>query len=49
MGNKAKAREVMKDANVPVVPGIEGIIKSIEEHASHIAEEIGYPVMIKAA
>lgn len=48
MGNKAKAREVMKDANVPVVPGFEGIIES-EEHASHIAEEIGYPVMIKAS
>ena len=48
MGNKAKAREVMKDAKVPVVPGFEGIIES-EEHASYIAEEIGYPVMIKAS
>ena len=48
MGNKAKAREVMKDANIPVVPGFEGIIES-EEHASYIAEEIGYPVMIKAS
>lgn len=48
MGNKARAREIMKKANVPVVPGFEGIIES-EKHALLIAEEIGYPVMIKAA
>lgn len=48
MGNKAKAREIMKKAGVPVVPGFEGIIKD-EEHALSIAKEIGYPVMIKAA
>jgi len=48
MGNKARAREVMKEAGVPVVPGFEGIIKD-EEHATLIAKEIGYPVMIKAA
>ncbi len=48
MGNKAKAREIMKKAGVPVVPGFEGIIKN-EEHALSIAKEIGYPVMIKAS
>ena len=48
MGNKAKAREVMKKAKVPVVPGFEGIIKD-EKHALSIAKEIGYPVMIKAS
>ncbi|MGL5084252.1 MAG: acetyl-CoA carboxylase biotin carboxylase subunit [Clostridium sp.] len=48
MGNKAKAREVMKDAGVPVVPGYEGIIENVE-HALDIANEIGYPVMIKAS
>ncbi|MGM9978076.1 MAG: acetyl-CoA carboxylase biotin carboxylase subunit [Clostridium sp.] len=48
MGNKAKAREIMKKAGVPVVPGFEGTIKN-EEHALSIAKEIGYPVMIKAA
>ncbi|WP_024614540.1 acetyl-CoA carboxylase biotin carboxylase subunit [Clostridium sp. Ade.TY] len=48
MGNKAKARELMKLADVPVVPGFEGIIKD-EEHALNIAKNIGYPVMIKAA
>ena len=48
MGNKARAREVMKEANVPVVPGFEGIIEN-EEHAATIAKQIGYPVMIKAS
>lgn len=48
MGNKAKAREIMKKAGVPVVPGFEGTIKD-EDHALSIAKEIGYPVMIKAA
>lgn len=48
MGNKAKARELMKKAQVPVVPGFEGIIKD-EKHALTIAKEIGYPIMIKAS
>ncbi|MGL4989992.1 MAG: acetyl-CoA carboxylase biotin carboxylase subunit [Sarcina sp.] len=48
MGNKARAREIMKDANVPVVPGYEDIINSDNE-ALEIAKKIGFPVMIKAA
>lgn len=48
MGNKAHAREVMKEAGVPVVPGFEGIIES-EDHAALIANQIGYPVMVKAS
>jgi acetyl-CoA carboxylase, biotin carboxylase subunit len=48
MGNKSKAREIMKAAGVPVVPGSEGALQNIEE-AYSLAEEIGYPVMIKAA
>lgn len=48
MGNKAKARELMKSAGVPVVPGYEGIIEN-ENHALNIAKSIGYPIMIKAA
>lgn len=47
MGIKDVARETMKDANVPVVPGSTGIIES-EDEALQIAEEIGYPVIIKA-
>ncbi len=48
MGNKSNAKELMKRAGVPVVPGSEGSIKSFEE-AKEIAERIGYPIMIKAA
>ena len=47
MGMKDVARETMKKANVPIVPGSEGIIES-EEEALKIAKEIGYPVIIKA-
>src|SRR5690625_2353129 len=47
MGIKDVARETMKKAGVPVVPGSEGIIES-EEEAKQIAEEIGYPVISKA-
>ncbi|PJI08515.1 MULTISPECIES: acetyl-CoA carboxylase biotin carboxylase subunit [Clostridium] len=48
MGNKAKAREMMIKAGVPVVPGCEGTIDS-EEEALKEAKRIGYPVMLKAS
>ena len=48
MGNKSNAKELMKKAKVPVVPGSEGRVKSIEE-AREIAEKIGYPIMLKAS
>jgi len=48
MGDKARARRVMKKAGVPVLPGSEGIIES-EEKALKLARDIGYPVLIKAA
>lgn len=48
MGDKATARKTMIDAGVPVVPGSKEIIKDLEE-AAIIAQEIGYPVMIKAS
>ncbi|GGI11324.1 acetyl-CoA carboxylase biotin carboxylase subunit [Gottfriedia solisilvae] len=47
MGTKDVARETMKEAGVPVVPGSQGIISSIED-GKKIASEIGYPVIIKA-
>ncbi|PEJ57001.1 MULTISPECIES: acetyl-CoA carboxylase biotin carboxylase subunit [unclassified Bacillus (in: firmicutes)] len=47
MGTKDVARETMKEAGVPVVPGSQGIIESIED-GKRIAAEIGYPVIIKA-
>src|ERR1700733_14135902 len=47
MGDKASARETMRKANVPVVPGSHGLIET-EAAAFKLAEEIGYPVIIKA-
>ncbi|MEB6145707.1 acetyl-CoA carboxylase biotin carboxylase subunit [Enterococcus casseliflavus] len=48
MGNKINARRLMIEAEVPVIPGSKGAISDVEE-ALTIAEEIGYPVMLKAA
>ncbi len=48
MGDKVKARETVKKAGVPLVPGSEGAVGSYKD-AVNIAKEIGYPVMIKAA
>jgi acetyl-CoA carboxylase biotin carboxylase subunit len=48
MGDKAAARETMKKAGVPIVPGSEGKIYDIEE-GKKTARSIGYPVMIKAS
>ncbi len=48
MGDKAAARRAMIDAGVPVVPGSEGVVLSSEE-AQRAGDEIGYPLMIKAA
>ncbi|MDD7408986.1 MAG: acetyl-CoA carboxylase biotin carboxylase subunit [Anaerovoracaceae bacterium] len=47
-GDKSTARQTMKDAGVPVIPGSDGIVASAEEGAD-IAENIGYPVLIKAS
>jgi acetyl-CoA carboxylase biotin carboxylase subunit len=47
MGIKDVARETMKQANVPIVPGSDGVIEN-EENAKKVAERIGYPVIIKA-
>ncbi len=48
MGIKDIARETMREAGVPIVPGVAtGVIESLDE-ARAIAEEIGYPVIIKA-
>lgn len=47
MGTKDVARETMKQASVPIVPGSQGIIENVEEAVS-LANEIGYPIIIKA-
>ena len=48
LGDKARAKETMKAAGVPVIPGSDGAISSVEE-AKKIAAEIGYPVLVKAS
>src|SRR5215813_8137221 len=48
MGSKTSARQIAKQAGAPVVPGTVSPLDSIEQ-ANRIAEEVGYPVMLKAA
>ena len=48
LGDKAAAKEAMKNAGVPVIPGSDGAVKSIDE-AKKLAEEIGFPLMVKAS
>jgi acetyl-CoA carboxylase, biotin carboxylase subunit len=48
LGDKAKARRVMKKAGVPVLPGSDGPVDT-EEQALKVAREMGYPVIIKAS
>ena len=47
MGDKSSAKATMKAAGVPTIPGSEGILKDFEE-TQKLAEEAGYPVMLKA-
>ena len=48
MGDKSAAKDTMRKAGVPVVPGSDGVVETAKE-GERLAEEIGYPVMIKAA
>ena len=47
MGDKATAKASMRAAGVPVVPGSQGLLESLEQ-ALELAEEAGYPVLLKA-
>ncbi|MCB9196170.1 MAG: acetyl-CoA carboxylase biotin carboxylase subunit [Flavobacteriales bacterium] len=47
MGDKATAKETMKKAHVPCVPGSDGLLKDLEQ-AKKLSNKIGYPVMLKA-
>ena len=48
MGDKAKARELMEKAGVPILPGSPGLVSS-EKEALEISKMIGFPIMIKAS
>lgn len=48
MGDKAAARELMRRAGVPVVPGSDGVLRDAHE-AAQVAEKIGYPILVKAS
>ena len=47
MGDKASAKETMKKAGVPTIPGSKGLIKDFD-HCKKLSTEIGYPIMLKA-
>lgn len=48
LGDKARAKETMKNSGVPVIPGSEGAVKTLDE-AKAAALKIGYPVLVKAS
>ncbi len=48
LGNKAHSKEMMKKEGVPVIPGSDGSIKTMQE-ALRVCDKIGYPVLLKAA
>jgi acetyl-CoA carboxylase biotin carboxylase subunit len=47
MGDKSVAKTTMKQANVPIIPGSDGLVEDVEDALS-IARDIGYPIIIKA-
>ena len=49
MGSKTRAREIMREAGVPIVPGTTDPVDSIDDARRIVDESIGYPVAIKAA
>ena len=49
MGSKTRARELMQDAGVPIVPGTTDPVETVEDAKKIIDAEIGYPVAVKAA
>jgi acetyl-CoA/propionyl-CoA carboxylase biotin carboxyl carrier protein len=49
MGSKTKARELMKDAGVPIVPGTTDPVETVDDARKIIDSDIGYPIAVKAA
>lgn len=48
MGDKIRSKEIAKEAGVNTIPGYKGVVKD-ENHALSLAQDIGYPVMLKAS
>ena len=48
LGNKSNAKDTAARANVPTVPGSDGVVETVEE-ARAFAEQVGYPVLVKAS
>jgi propionyl-CoA carboxylase alpha chain len=48
MGDKIESKKIAKAANVHTIPGFNGVVENID-HALKIANDIGYPVMVKAS
>lgn len=48
LGNKSNAKELMKKCGIPVIPGSDGCVNTIES-AKEISKKIGYPIMLKAS
>lgn len=48
MGDKIMSKRIAKEAKVSIIPGFDGVIND-EEHCLKVANEIGYPVMVKAS
>src|SRR6476646_718082 len=49
MGSKTRAREIMQEAGVPIVPGTTDPVETVDDARKVIADSVGYPVAIKAA
>jgi acetyl-CoA carboxylase biotin carboxylase subunit len=47
LGDKGMAKQIMKNAGIPVIPGSDGVVETVDE-AKSIAAEFGYPVLVKA-
>src|SRR5207244_13134030 len=48
MGNKVRAKEAMREAGLPQLPGSEGVVRD-ERELTRLAEKVGFPVILKAA
>ncbi len=48
MGAKARAKELMRDAGVPTIPGSDGLVRDLD-HAQELAGQIGFPILVKAS